>query len=256
MSRCLVLFSIALLVVGHIFPICLTLDNPDYCLQELAYDSGGADQGRTISAGTREKAIGNMLSVRFSPQSESLLIKARFYVYKGGLKEFAPFTVRLFNANRELMPTLANANPTSDGWYNVDLSGFQVEVSSDFFIALEYTSAEALPPMGWVGHPQLGASEGSGDRSYSLFKNQSDGFKWEPISDGNIMIRAVLQTGYPLRVVSLYGETRGSGCYSFGSTATFSVTSPFPVEGHVGLLGGKYVFDRWSGDSIATSPSA
>jgi len=64
------------------------------------------------------------------------------------------------------------------------------------------------------------------------------------------------KTQYLLTVESPIGDARGSGWYDADSTATFSVSSPLPAEGILGLLGGKYVLDHWIGDSTATSPTS
>jgi hypothetical protein len=63
-------------------------------------------------------------------------------------------------------------------------------------------------------------------------------------------------TQYLLTVVSPVGNPQGSGWYDAGSSAIFSVTSP-ATEGIMGMLGGKHIFDRWSGDSnIATTTAS
>ena len=67
---------------------------------------------------------------------------------------------------------------------------------------------------------------------------------------------ARFKTQYPLTVASPMGDPHGSGWYDAGSSASFSVTSSLTVEGFLGALGGKYVFDHWSGDSSATTPTA
>lgn len=61
---------------------------------------------------------------------------------------------------------------------------------------------------------------------------------------------------YLLTVNSPMGDPQGSGWYDAGSSASFSVTSSLTVEGFLGVLGGKYVFDHWSGDSTASTPSS
>ena len=61
---------------------------------------------------------------------------------------------------------------------------------------------------------------------------------------------------YLLTVNSPVGGPGGSGWYDEGSSATFSVTPRVPVEGLMGMLGGKYVLDHWSGDSAATTATA
>jgi hypothetical protein len=61
---------------------------------------------------------------------------------------------------------------------------------------------------------------------------------------------------YSLTLQSSQAAATGAGWYDEGVTATFSVVTPQPMSGLYGLLGGKYVFDHWSGDSAATAPTA
>jgi len=68
--------------------------------------------------------------------------------------------------------------------------------------------------------------------------------------------KAIYTTQYELQVASQRGDPQGSGWYDKGSSVTFSVTTPLTVEGFMGTLGGKHVFDHWSGDSTATTASA
>jgi hypothetical protein len=67
---------------------------------------------------------------------------------------------------------------------------------------------------------------------------------------------ATFRSQYLLTVSSAVGNPQGSGWYDEGSTATFSITSPSHAEGLLGILGGNSIFDRWSGDSSATTVSA
>ena len=67
---------------------------------------------------------------------------------------------------------------------------------------------------------------------------------------------AKLKVEYLLTVNSPYGNPQGTGWREKGSLAAFSVASPSGAEGLLGVLGGRYVFDRWSGDSTVTTSSA
>jgi len=67
---------------------------------------------------------------------------------------------------------------------------------------------------------------------------------------------AKLKAEYLLTVNSPYGNPQGAGWLEKGSLATFSVASPSRAEGLLGMLGGEYVFDHWSGDSTVTTSSA
>lgn len=66
-------------------------------------------------------------------------------------------------------------------------------------------------------------------------------------------IKLVYQKQYFMNVTSSYGNPQGEGWYDERSSATFSVTSPWPAEGFLGTLGGKHIFDHWSGDSTSTT---
>ncbi len=62
---------------------------------------------------------------------------------------------------------------------------------------------------------------------------------------------------YYLTVNSQYSNAKGSGWYPAGSTASFSIDeSSISFEGALGALGARYVFERWTGDSSSTNPSA
>jgi len=69
-------------------------------------------------------------------------------------------------------------------------------------------------------------------------------------------IKLRYQKEHFMKVESNYGNPEGEGWYDERSSVTFSVTSPWPVEGFLGTLGGKYVFDHWSGDSSGTTATA
>jgi len=67
---------------------------------------------------------------------------------------------------------------------------------------------------------------------------------------------AVYVKQYSLTLQSSQAAATGAGWYDEGAIATFSVVTPQPMSGLYGLLGGMYVFDHWSGDSAATTPTA
>jgi hypothetical protein len=69
-------------------------------------------------------------------------------------------------------------------------------------------------------------------------------------------LTAEYKTQYLLTVISPLGNPQGSDWYDEGASTTFSVTSPWTAEGFMGMLGGKYIFERWSGDLTATTTSA
>jgi hypothetical protein len=53
-----------------------------------------------------------------------------------------------------------------------------------------------------------------------------------------------------LSVSSPFGTSQGAGWYDEGSRARFSLNlAAFPMPGLAGLLGARYVFDKWTGDA-------
>lgn len=87
-------------------------------------------------------------------------------------------------------------------------------------------------------------SDGSKDASRSITATES----------GNLT--ATFKTQYELKATSDFGDPQGGGWYDAESTATFSVTSPQPETGLFGSLGGKKIFQEWSGDSTADTSMA
>jgi uncharacterized repeat protein (TIGR02543 family) len=87
-------------------------------------------------------------------------------------------------------------------------------------------------------------SDGSTQNSRSLVVTQ------------DTKLTATYKTQYQLTVVSDIGNPLGTGWYDAGTQASFSVSSPQPGTGLMGTLGGKSIFQGWSGDSNAASPSA
>jgi len=67
---------------------------------------------------------------------------------------------------------------------------------------------------------------------------------------------ALFKTQYELKVISDWGNPQGGGWYDAGSKATFSVTSPLPEPGWLGLLGGKVILQEWTGSSSAKTATS
>jgi hypothetical protein len=58
---------------------------------------------------------------------------------------------------------------------------------------------------------------------------------------------------YYLTVRSEYGNPSGGGWFREGSTATVKVEKEMSMQGFIGFLGGRRVFERWSGDVSSES---
>jgi len=136
------------------------------------------------------------------------------------------------------------------------------------YMLQHYLSVESPYPVnasGWYDHGKTvlvsaPAQEASKD-ARAIFRSWSGNYSSKDAQISVLMdspkhILAQYVTQYLLTVVSPVGNPQGSGWYDAGSSAIFSVTSP-ATEGIMGMLGGKHIFDRWSGDSnIATTTAS
>lgn len=299
---------------------------------ELAYDDGDAENGWwKTSAG-----LGGYDAVRFSPPFQSCqILTVKYYIGSSP----ASFNVLILDANRRSVYDKP-ATPTTEGWFEIDLSKENIVLDGEFYAAMKWTIPEK---------PELGADETKPDgRSFlvndgtwqtyaeankALYKSKKDGdfmirvtvdrpkakitlqvepkiagvtvdgvsysadrlpvtSTWEigsvhtlvvdsmisgaagvryvfvEWSDGSkdasrtitvtesADLTATFKTQYELNVASDLGDPQGSGWYDAGSTATFSVTSPQPEGGLFGSLGGKTVFQAWTGDSTENTATA
>ncbi|MCJ7760505.1 hypothetical protein MUP59_05110, partial [Candidatus Bathyarchaeota archaeon] len=96
-------------------------------------------------------------------------------------------------------------------------------------------------------------SGGKGERD--IFKQWNDGSeeaKRRVSVDKPSAYSVTYQKQYLIDLTSPRGETKGSGWYDSGSTASIMLSeTSFPADGWLGALGGKIVFDHWSGDFIS-----
>ncbi|MEM3448090.1 MAG: hypothetical protein QXP38_04305 [Nitrososphaerota archaeon] len=68
---------------------------------------------------------------------------------------------------------------------------------------------------------------------------------------------ATYKKQYYLNVTSPIGEVKGSGWYDSGSTANIMLSeTSAPMQGWLGILGGRIAFNRWSGDLTGEKSSA
>jgi len=117
-----------------------------------------------------------------------------------------------------------------------------------------------------TGRYQVGASPtiAISNRARAVFQKWNDGSVDNPRGvqvSKSITLEAKYVEQYYLNVTSQYGVANGTGWYLSGSRATVGVSGDpganppkVQAEGILGLLGGSYVFDHWSGYSTR-SPS-
>jgi hypothetical protein len=140
-----------------------------------------------------------------------------------------------------------------------------VEPSANLYVTVDgvkYTSSQLPATFDWVigsTHTLVVDStiQGTGVRYvFVKWSNGSTDISRSLTATQETQLTATYKTQYQLTVISDLGNPQGSGWYDAGTQATFSVSSPQPESGFMGTLGGKTVFQAWSGDSNAASPSA
>jgi uncharacterized repeat protein (TIGR02543 family) len=141
-----------------------------------------------------------------------------------------------------------NVEPSANLYVTVDgvkYNGNQLPKTFTWFVGSTHTLAVNSTIQGTgMRYFFVQWSDGSKDASRTFTVTQ------------DTVLTATYKTQYQLTVTSDIGSPQGSGWYDAGTQATFSVSSPQPESGLMGTLGGKSIFQGWSGDSNAASPSA
>jgi len=138
---------------------------------ELAYDDGTAESGLTA-----EPPIEH--AVRFSLQpgwSSAKILIARYFIWSN------PDTFRLHIYGSGVTDPALDVTPAGTGWFDVDLSSYNIVVSGDFYISIEYLST--IPPIG---------RDITGPIDLRSYAKEPPGFLWEVTANTDLMIRAVV----------------------------------------------------------------
>ena len=124
---------------------------------------------------------GNIDAVRFTPLFSGQLLMARFYIDYISSYQSNAFTVHIMDENRYDLITPFEQTPTSEGWFDVDISSYGISVTGgvDFYIGMEWITAY---------NPQLGDD----DTSPSSRSWEWNGTDWQEITYRDFMIRAVV----------------------------------------------------------------
>jgi hypothetical protein len=145
---------------------------------EYAYDH--------MTPGVEYGHKGEIDAVRFTSLFSAQLLKVRYYLYDISSYSSNTFTVHVMDKDRNDIVPAFNVTPTSDGWLDVDLSSYDLNMvgGEDFYLGMEW----------FVDlNPVLGAS--STDPSERSWK--WDGTEWKEETYHDFMIRAVVGTGPP-----------------------------------------------------------
>lgn len=150
------------------------------------------------------QSVGEMVAVRFTPLFLGNLTKARFYISSD---YNCAFNVRVMDENLSDIIEPFAQTPSSNGWFEVDLSAYNVSVREDFYIAMEWLTNY---------YPCLGEDESSPDeRSFEW-----NGTAWKIRRYEDYMIRAVVESEMPLRPIGIISCTPLSSYISGGRNVT------------------------------------
>ena len=151
------------------------------------------------------QSVGEMAAVRFTPLFLGNLRSARFYISSDYNHAFR---VHVMDANLSDIVQPFSQTPSSNGWYEVDLSGYNVSVREDFYIAMEWLTDY---------YPRLGEDASShDDRSFRW-----NGTAWLGQSSTH-MIRAVVESEVPIRPIGVINCLPLSTYISGGRNVTVS----------------------------------
>jgi len=171
-SLCFVISSVFLLSTAAIGT------SPSPADVELAYDDGESEGAVVLGAGA-------IAAVRMSPDSGTWTLKtARYYFYQGEGK-VCVFADNQGEPGADLLTRFTVASDTV-GWYDVDLSAYNITLTGDFYVGIE-----GVDPYGnsSIGHDFLAGGNG---RAWNYYPD----FDWENRTDITYFIRAVV-TGAP-----------------------------------------------------------
>jgi hypothetical protein len=164
---------------------------------EYAYDHG--------SPQWHSEGAGYIDAVRFTTLFSGRLLTARYYMYDLSSYQSNTFKVHVMDESRNDLIAPFNATPTSEGWFDADLSSYGIDVKEgvDFYLGMEWI-AEYNPDLG------VDRTTPSG-RSWCW-----NGTAWKQETYSDFMIRAVVGTDAPEIVVGVKaGDWAGYGDVSF-----------------------------------------
>jgi len=146
---------------------------------ELAYDDGVADGRSGMGVGGYQAVLFTLPDGWFKAR----IMKARYYLFD----KPAAFKVHIIGSDgtTDLLTPPPEVTPTSTGWFEVDLTACNLEVSGDFYVTIEYETFDS-PGIGWDGTDPNGRSYYGSPGSWTLLGS----FPQPPA--GDLMIRIVM----------------------------------------------------------------
>jgi PKD repeat protein len=166
--------------------------------QELKYDGGTPNFGANPTSSGLAYLI-NIYSLPAGWQSAKI-VTVRYYIYANPAK----FKVHIFDSNRADLITPVEVTPQSTGWFDVDLSAWNIVVSGDFYVAIEYAMPGG-PDIGSHYPPEWGQYRST---SPTWYGSGPSGQGWVNVLE-NAYIRVVVSTN--VAATSQDGKSMGLG---------------------------------------------
>jgi len=181
---------------------------------ELAYDSGNSKYSWTGGA----DQIGAYGAVRFTaPFPVSGILTIKYFIYS----DPATFNILILDSNRKALYEKP-AMPTEAGWFSVDLTGQNIVVTGDFYVAMKWTVGSG---------PYLGADETMGHGRSFVVLNEGTWMTYSELNnkrankDGNFMIRASVSNSVSSLTLVDLNLSPGEGEHIYvGDTVTATFT--------------------------------
>ncbi len=109
---------------------------------ELAYDDGGNESWQSFAD------LNRGFAVRFTPpDGTATLVQARYYLNTAASGH--PIQVHVWDSDHNDLITPFTATPPAGiGWFDVDLTGYNLTVSDDFYVGFLYTVQHSDPSIG------------------------------------------------------------------------------------------------------------
>jgi len=129
------------------------------------------------------QVAGRIDAVRFTPLFSGQLLMTRFHMYAISSYQSNAFKIHVMDDNRDDLITPFEQTPTSEGWFDIDLSSYGISVNegADFYIGME-----------WITNynPSMGKDTTSpSDRSWHWYETD-----WQEETYSDFMIRAIIGT--------------------------------------------------------------
>jgi hypothetical protein len=159
---------------------------------ELKYDDGSAEEGFSVT----DIGVGCIFAVCFTPPEYPVTVKkARLFIYNYGTPS-TPITIHVYEqASGSSAPgaeliTPFTVTPPGPGWYDIDLSGYNIVINSGSFAIGEG------PTQGYsvyLGEDQTGPID---YRSWFYNLPTQTWYNWATqMNPGDLMIRAIVESG-------------------------------------------------------------